>query len=278
MSKKLGGWGKIIGPSLVNSLRQARTATAWRWRVHVFTQTDCVYFVNNGAPVFAAFLDASSTVFHKTYHNLLCAKLIECNVPACIVKLLMSWFRHQTIQIKWATNFSSSFTVTNGVRKAGVLSPYLFGVYSDELSQSSWAHPKLFALWAIWLWMIWCLLTTYVHRTSMLSEYLLWLCCWIPNRILFATKELVHLFNLNSTNNLLHRICLKWCTCNNFLTLVYREMPHWRISRDNWNCCTVQETRSKAPLLSAQLQKKHCIPCLFHANACLPVVEQIHKD
>ena len=39
------------------------------------------------------------------------------------------------------------FTVTNGVRQGGVLSPYLFAVYLDELStQLGWD-----ALWEIWL-------------------------------------------------------------------------------------------------------------------------------
>jgi len=39
------------------------------------------------------------------------------------------------MQVKWGTNYSSHFTVTNGVRQGGVLSPYLFAVYLDELSE-----------------------------------------------------------------------------------------------------------------------------------------------
>jgi len=38
------------------------------------------------------------------------------------------------MQVKWGTNYSSPFTVTNGLRQGGVLSPYLFAVYLDELS------------------------------------------------------------------------------------------------------------------------------------------------
>jgi len=38
------------------------------------------------------------------------------------------------MQVKWGTNYSSPFTVTNKVRQEGVLSPYLFAVYLDELS------------------------------------------------------------------------------------------------------------------------------------------------
>ena len=52
----------------------------------------------------------------------------------CIVRLLLSWYRQQTMEEKWGTNYSSLFTVSNGVRQGGVLSPYLFAVYLDELS------------------------------------------------------------------------------------------------------------------------------------------------
>jgi len=38
------------------------------------------------------------------------------------------------MQVKWGTNYSSPFAVTNGIRQGGVLSPYLFAVYLDELS------------------------------------------------------------------------------------------------------------------------------------------------
>ena len=69
-----------------------------------------------------------------TNHNLLFAKLIKRNVPMCLVRLLLSWYRQQTMQVNWGTNYSSPFTVTNGVRQRGVLSPYLFAVYLDELS------------------------------------------------------------------------------------------------------------------------------------------------
>ena len=52
----------------------------------------------------------------------------------CIVRLLLSWYRQQTMQVKWVTNYSSPFTVTNVVRQGEVLSPYLSAVCLDELS------------------------------------------------------------------------------------------------------------------------------------------------
>jgi len=51
-----------------------------------------------------------------------------------IVRLLLSWYRQQTMQVKRDTNYSSSSTVINGIRQGGVLSSYLFAVYLDQLS------------------------------------------------------------------------------------------------------------------------------------------------
>jgi len=49
-------------------------------------------------------------VFDRTNHNLLFAKLIKRNVPMCIViRLLLSRYRQQTMQVKWGTNYSSPF-------------------------------------------------------------------------------------------------------------------------------------------------------------------------
>ena len=37
--------------------------------------------------------------------------------------------------IKWGQSTSSFFTVSNGVRQGGILSPRLFAVYVDDLSK-----------------------------------------------------------------------------------------------------------------------------------------------
>ena len=37
--------------------------------------------------------------------------------------------------VKWRSNLSSKLQVTNGIRQRGVLSPLLFNVYVNELSE-----------------------------------------------------------------------------------------------------------------------------------------------
>jgi len=77
------------------------------------------FYVSKDTLAFSAFLDASKAL-DRTNH-MLCAELTKCNVPMCIVRLLLSWYRQHTMQV-------------NGVRQGGVLSPYLFAVYLDEVS------------------------------------------------------------------------------------------------------------------------------------------------
>ena len=48
--------------------------------------------------------------------------------------LPVGWYRNQTMQVKWGTCLSYSFTVTNGARQDGGCSPYFFTVYLAELS------------------------------------------------------------------------------------------------------------------------------------------------
>ena len=55
-------------------------------------------------PVFSAFLDASKIKsFDRTCYNLLFTKLIKRDVSVSIVRLLLSWHRQQTMQVKWGT-------------------------------------------------------------------------------------------------------------------------------------------------------------------------------
>ena len=91
------------------------------------------YRMLNGS-VFTCFLDASKA-FDRVNHTLLCDKLCARGVPFYLIRLLVYWYEHQRMCVRWGGVNSSSFSVTNGVRQGGILSPYLFNVYVDDETQ-----------------------------------------------------------------------------------------------------------------------------------------------
>ena len=90
-------------------------------------------YKRSGSCVYACFIDASKA-FDRINHDLLFLKLNKCGVPSYIVRILSYWYRHQTVCIWWAGILSDKFNVTNGVRQGEILSPYLFNLYMNDLS------------------------------------------------------------------------------------------------------------------------------------------------
>ena len=55
-------------------------------------------------------------------------------VPILLVKILLFWYTKQTMCVKWGNCMSDYFYVSNGVRQGAILSPKLFSVYVNDLS------------------------------------------------------------------------------------------------------------------------------------------------
>ena len=59
--------------------------------------------------------------------------LIERGICPIIAGFLLNLYTNQKLCIKWGAIVSPTFSVSNGVKQGGVLSPILFCVYMDEL-------------------------------------------------------------------------------------------------------------------------------------------------
>ena len=75
-------------------------------------------YLQQGSPIFSVFLDASKA-FDQVSHELLFKKLLLRDVPSCVIRLLRYWYRQQQMRMRWGSQPSQSFGVSNGVRQGG---------------------------------------------------------------------------------------------------------------------------------------------------------------
>jgi len=100
------------------------------------TFTEAIKYCNNlGSKVYGAFLDASKA-FDKVLQNGLFLKLIKRNVPSGFVKLLKNWYSRLSCMVRWNSKLGTAFPILCGVRQGGILSPFLFAIYVDDLISS----------------------------------------------------------------------------------------------------------------------------------------------
>ena len=101
----------------------------------IYTLTEVIeFYKSQSSSVYVCFMDASKA-FDRVNHWTLFKKLIDRGMPDVFVRLLVYWYRTQNTCVRWGTACSEMFTVSNGVRQGGILSPLFCNVYMDGLSE-----------------------------------------------------------------------------------------------------------------------------------------------
>ena len=90
------------------------------------------YYTSRGSHVFACFVDFTKA-FDKVNYWKLFSKLIDEKVDVNIVCILAFWYSNQPVCVRWHNTVSDWFTIGNGTRQGGVLSPTLFAFYIKDL-------------------------------------------------------------------------------------------------------------------------------------------------
>ena len=100
----------------------------------IYTLTEVIeFYKSQSSSVYVCFMDASKA-FDRVNHWTLFKKLIDRGMPDVFVRLLVCWYRTQNACVRWGTACSEVFTVSNGGRQGGILSPLFVNVYMDGLS------------------------------------------------------------------------------------------------------------------------------------------------
>ena len=99
------------------------------------------YYTNRGSHVFLCFVDFSKA-FDKINYWKLFNMLLDDGISVKMVQLLAFWYSHQVMCIKWNGVTSGCFTIANGTRQGGVLSPYLFNRYIRGMIHSIARSPS----------------------------------------------------------------------------------------------------------------------------------------
>ena len=105
-----------------------------------FLLKECMrHYCSYKTPVYACFF-RSSKAFDCINHWKLFRKLVKRRCPVYILRVLVFWYQEQKLCVKWCDALSEYFSVSNGIKQGSILSPKLFDIYVDVLSQ--WLTSK----------------------------------------------------------------------------------------------------------------------------------------
>ena len=90
------------------------------------------YYTSAGSTVNVACLDLSKA-FDRINLFGLASKLMSRNMPRVLIQVIMDWYSKAYVSVRWNGMLSAPRRLLAGVRQGGVLSPYLFNVYVNDI-------------------------------------------------------------------------------------------------------------------------------------------------
>ena len=90
------------------------------------------HYISNGSTVNVCSIDLSKA-FDRMNHYALFIKLMKRNFPYSLLVLLENWFQLATTCVRWYGFDSAFYCLNAGVRQGGVLSPFLFAIFIDDI-------------------------------------------------------------------------------------------------------------------------------------------------
>jgi len=90
------------------------------------------YYAENNSSTFCVFLDASKA-FDRVEYCALFRQLLNRKLPGVVLRMLRNMYTGQLVHILWNGVYSNWFSISNGVKQGGIISPILFCIYIDQL-------------------------------------------------------------------------------------------------------------------------------------------------
>ena len=90
------------------------------------------YYLSKKSEVFCVFLDATKA-FDLIDHRKLFQTINNKNICPLFTRLIMILYKFNNAIVNYNNVFSNQFNISNGVKQGGILSPYLFSIYMDNL-------------------------------------------------------------------------------------------------------------------------------------------------
>jgi len=253
----------------------------------IFTLRSVVeQYTKVGSTVSVCALDISKAYDRVDQHALL-NLLMDRKVPKYFINVMLSWFEKGCAYVRWGNAISFTFTISAGVRQGGLLSPLLFAVYMDVLInrlRNAGYGCKLVQRF------LGCLL--YADDIVLLAHSLNAIRLMLRICDEFATE-----FDMkfNSSKSIVMRIgdrykakceplmlagCeLQFVQSFKYLGVQFVASKKLKCSVDNarlkfyksFNAIYSRSKGAQSELVTLQLFKSYCLPCMLYATEVLPL-------